>query len=268
MRHLTMIVAALVLFLAFGVNCSYAQQTDPGENAMMHDDAMAADAGMTTGDHQCGMMGKMEGMGEMSGMMGSGMGMAQGCCGGMKHGGMEHGGMMGGGMMGGGMMREGTMGSGMMGHMGMMMMPEDIMEARHHMMGMMMHLGINEKQKETAVQIIDGTAKDLIKKRSDLLIAKIELEDILHKDPVDMNAAASKMKQIEATKTDMFLAHLKAFEEIKSMLTPEQKSEFKEMMEERMMEERMMGGKGMEKGCGCGMMEEKKAHHGKKKMTK
>jgi Spy/CpxP family protein refolding chaperone len=74
-----------------------------------------------------------------------------------------------------------------------------------------------------------------------------------------MNAAAAKLKQTEAMKTDMFLAHLKAFQEIKSMLTPGQKSKLKEMM---------ASGMGMAKGCNCDMMKGKKAHHGKKNVTK
>lgn len=248
MKHAAIILSVLVVFLASGMNYANAQPAGPGDNAMMQDDPMTG--GMMTDDRQCGK-GMMGGMGTGMGMgmekdcgrssrgMMRGMGMEKGCGCGMKG---EH--MMG-GMRG-------------MGHKEMMM-PEDIMEARRHVMRMVMELGLNEKQKEATVQIIDGTAKDLIKKSSDLLIAKMELEGILHKDPVDINAAASKLKQIEAMKTDMFLAHLKAFEEIKSMLTPEQKSELKKMME---------GGMGMAKGCNCGMMEEKKAHHGMGEMMK
>ncbi len=144
----------------------------------------------------------------------------------------------------------------MAGHMGIM--TEDIMEARHRAMGMMMNLGLDEQQKETIHAIIDRTARVLIKKRADLLIAKIDLEEILHKDPVDLRAAEPKLKQIEAMKTDMFLTHLKAFEEIKSKLTPEQRGRLKEMMEMH-----MMGG--MMKGCGCGMTEETKTRDGEKK---
>ncbi len=232
MKHAAIILSVLVVFLAFGLNYAYAQAAEPEENAMMQDDSMPGDE-MATEDHQC------------SKGMDAGMEMAKDC---------------GCGTMGEHMMGEHMMGSMQgMGHMEMMM-PEDIMEARRYVMRMMMmDLGLNEKQRGAAGRIIDGTAKDLIKKKSDLLIAKIELEDILHKDPVDMNAAAAKLKQIEAMKTDMFLTHLKAFEEMKAMMTPGQKSKLKEMMS---------GGMGMAKGCKCDMMKGKKAHHGKKDVTK
>jgi len=242
MKHVAIVVSILVLFLVFGVNYANAQPADQGENVMMQDDPMGAGTGMMADDHQCNM-GKMSYMREMGGM-----GMAHGCgCG-----------MMGGRMMGGRMMGDGMM---EMPHMGMM--PEDIMEARHHITGLLLRLDLDEKQQTATHQIIDRTAKDLIKKRSDLLIAKIELEDIFHKDPLDMNAAESKLKQIEAIKTDMFLTHLKAFEEIKSTLTPEQKKKLTEMMKEH-----MMGGMGKAEGCRCGMTEEKETHHHEEKGKK
>ena len=144
----------------------------------------------------------------------------------------------------------------MMGHMGMM--TEDIMEARHRVMGMLMNLALDSKQKEAIHAIIERTAKNLILKRSDLLIGKIDLEDIIHKDPVDMRAAESQLKQIEAMKTNMFLTHLKAFEEIKATLTPEQRSKLKEMTEMHM-------AGGMMKGCDCSMMEKEKPQKNEKK---
>jgi Spy/CpxP family protein refolding chaperone len=146
----------------------------------------------------------------------------------------------------------------MMGHM--RMLPEDLMEARHHVMGMMMGLGLDEKQMGAIQKIIDTTVKEMIKKRSDLLIAKIDLEGILHREPVNLNAAEAQMKQIEAMKTDMFISHLKALEEVKSLLSPEQKGRLKEMMHMQ-----MRGGMEMMKGCDCSMPEEKKADN---KMTK
>jgi Spy/CpxP family protein refolding chaperone len=238
MKHRAIIVSILVLFVAFGVTGSYAQQTDPGQNPMAHGAGMDMDKGCG-----CGKMGGME--------------MSKGCgCG--KMGGMEMSKSCGCGEMGSGEMG-GMMRKGMMEHMGMM--PEDMMEARHHVMRMLMHLNLDEKQKSAVHEIIGKTARDSIKKRSDLLLARMDLEDIIHKDPIDINAAESKLKQIEAMKTDAFVAHLKAFEEIKSLLTPEQKKKLKEMIENH-----MMGGMGMAGGCSCSMMEEKETPHHMKKM--
>lgn len=153
------------------------------------------------------------------------------------------------------MMQDDYRGMGMMGGHHMGMMPGDMMEARHHIMRMMRQLGLDQKQMEAVHEIVDRTAKDLIKKKANFFSAKIDLEDILHREPVDMNAVESQLKQIEAMKTDMFMTHLKSMEEIKALLTPEQRSKLKEMREMH-----MMGGKGM--------MEGKKPYHEEKKMMK
>jgi Spy/CpxP family protein refolding chaperone len=154
-------------------------------------------------------------------------------------------GMMGGGPgMERGMMCGGMMGSGMMG-------------GEHHMLWRtLMSLGLNDQQKEAVKEIRDKTMKEAIKKRADLQIARIDLRDLLDKDHVDMNAVESKLKTIESLETDIHLSHIKAFEEIKAILTPDQRKKFREMMEESF----MMRGKGMRRhgrGMMGGMMQQK-----------
>jgi Spy/CpxP family protein refolding chaperone len=168
---------------------------------------------------------------------------AQGC-GGMG-GGMMGGGMMGGGMMGG--MGHGGMGGGMRGGM---------MDDDHPMWKHVMALGLDDKQKDAIIEIKHRVMKDTIRKKADKQIANIELRDLLRKDTVDMKAVEAALKKIETLKTEIRLSHIKAKEEIKSKLTPDQRKKLKEMMEMRhggMMGGGMMGG-GMMGGMGCGMM--------------
>jgi Spy/CpxP family protein refolding chaperone len=147
--------------------------------------------------------------------------------------GMEH------GMMG--MMGEGSqMGPGMMG--------ED------HILGKLMILGLDEKQKEVVKEIERKTMKEIIKKRADLDIARIDLRDLLDKDSVNIKDVESKLKQIASLGTDIHLSRIKAHEEIKSKLTPDQRKKLKEMTEHGM----MMGKTGMMQGKGCGKMGEMK----------
>ncbi len=73
--------------------------------------------------------------------------------------------------------------------------------------------------------------KEMIKKRPDELIAVIEMKELIDKDSVDMKAVEAKLKQIETLKTEMHLSLIKAIEEAKSKLTPEQRKKFKEMRE-------------------------------------
>jgi len=92
-------------------------------------------------------------------------------------------------------------------------------------------LGLDEKQREAVKAIKNKEMKDMIKKRADKQIAKLELKEILAKDPVDMKAVEAKVKQIESIGTDMRLSHIRAMEEVKATLTPEQKKKMKEMIE-------------------------------------
>jgi Spy/CpxP family protein refolding chaperone len=142
---------------------------------------------------------------------------AQVCgCMGEKGGGMQEGGMMPGmGMMHG---MEGM-------HDGKMM------DGEHPMWKHVMSLGLDDKQKDALKALRSKTMKDMIKKRADKQIAAIELKDLLDKDTVDMKAVEASLKKNESLKTEMALAHIRAHEEMKALLTPEQRKRLKEMME-------------------------------------
>jgi Spy/CpxP family protein refolding chaperone len=90
-----------------------------------------------------------------------------------------------------------------------------------------MNLGLDEKQKEAIKDINSKALKSVIRKSAELEIARIELRDILDKDSVDLNAVGTLLKKIESLNTDIHFLHIKAMEEIKALLTPEQKKKFK-----------------------------------------
>lgn len=129
------------------------------------------------------------------------------------------------------------------------MMHQGMMGADHPMWKHLMGIGLDEKQQEAIKEIKGRLMKDTIKKRADEHIAGIEMKELLDKDPVDMKAVEAKLKQREAIETDIHLSHIKAMEEVKAKLTPDQRKKMKEMMEMGP----MMGGMGMMQG-GCGMM--------------
>ena len=141
----------------------------------------------------------------------------------------------GGGVQEGGMME--SMGhQGMMHDMGGGMMMDDDHPMWKHLMG----LGLDDKQMASLKALRGKTMKEMVKKRADMQIAGIELKDLLDKDPVDLKAVEVLLKKKESLKTEMFLAHIRAREEMKSLLTPDQRKRLKEMMEGH--------------GAGCGMM--------------
>jgi Spy/CpxP family protein refolding chaperone len=133
----------------------------------------------------------------------------------------------------------------------------------HSPMEMFKKLGLDEKQKAAIREIHFKTRKAMIMKKADVKVAKLELQQVLSKDPVDMSAAEAAVKKIESLKAEMKMMHIKAIEEIKSNLNDEQKKEFSSMVRQAMMKREMMGHGMMGHGeCGCGMHEKK---HGEKK---
>ena len=110
-------------------------------------------------------------------------------------------------------------------------MHEIMLDNEHPMWRYLIGLGLNEKQKAEVKEIRHRVMKEMIKKRADERIAGIEMKELIDKDSVDMRAVEAKLKQIETLKTEMQLSLIRAAEEAKSKLTPEQRKKFKEMRE-------------------------------------
>jgi Spy/CpxP family protein refolding chaperone len=153
-------------------------------------------------------------------------------------------GEMGGHGMGRGMMGGPGAGCGMMGGMDGRMMGGE-----HQMWNFLTGLTLDEQQKAAVAAIRSRTEKESIRRMADMRIAHIELKDLLSKDPVDMKAVEAKVKQSETLRTEMHLSHLKAMEEVKASLTPEQKKKFHEMVAAGP----AMRGKGMSRCKDCPM---------------
>jgi Spy/CpxP family protein refolding chaperone len=124
------------------------------------------------------------------------------------------------------------MGSGMMTNCGCGMgMDDSMMMGEHHMLKHLMGLNLDEQQKASIGEIKSKMMKETIRRTADMQIVQIELKDLLNHDPVEMKAAEAKLKQLETMKTDMRISHLRAMEDVKNKLTPEQRKKFKEMCE-------------------------------------
>ena len=134
-------------------------------------------------------------------------------------------GQMGGHGMAQGMTGAPGTGCGMMGTGGM---GDRVMEGEHHMWRHLASLNLDEQQKTSISEIKGRMMKEAIKRKADVRIAHIELKELLAKDPMDMKAVEAKVKQSGTLKTEMHLSHIKAMEEVKAKLTPEQKKKFRE----------------------------------------
>jgi Spy/CpxP family protein refolding chaperone len=137
------------------------------------------------------------------------------------------------------------MGSGMMCGCAM---DEQMMGTEH-----LKSLNLDEQQKVFIGEIKSRMKKETIRRTADMRIAQIELKDLLTQEPVDMKAVEAKVKQLETMRTEMQLSHIKAMEECKTKLTPEQRKKLREMMEAGPMMEKM----GMKHDQKRGMKKEK-----------
>ena len=95
-----------------------------------------------------------------------------------------------------------------------------------------MSLGLDENQKKDIREIKDSTMKNTIRKRADLEIARVDLRAMLQRDQVDMKAVEAKLKEMASLQTETRLAWIKAVQEIKEKLTPEQRKKFNELRKE------------------------------------
>jgi len=91
-------------------------------------------------------------------------------------------------------------------------------------------LNLTDAQKKSIHQIGMSTAKSMIQKKADLKIAKMDLHQMLHSDPVDMSSVEKQLNKISGLKTAMALDRINARQDIKALLTPEQKKKLSEIM--------------------------------------
>lgn len=98
---------------------------------------------------------------------------------------------------------------------------------------LLMHLhgfGLDENQKQEIRKIVNELMKNTVLMQSDVQIAMLEMKDILDKDPVDMKAVESKLKKMESLITALKLSHIRALEEVKAKLNPDQREKLREML--------------------------------------
>jgi len=103
------------------------------------------------------------------------------------------------------------------------------MKRGDHFATMLAKLGLDDKQKESVASIRSKVKKETVMKRAEIEVARIDLKGILAKDQVDMAAVETLLKKTAALHTDIHLAHIKSMQEIKAVLTPEQRKKLKEL---------------------------------------
>lgn len=106
---------------------------------------------------------------------------------------------------------------------------------RHRMHERMRHalkqIDLTDAQKTAIHQIKISMKKNMIAKRADLNISKLELREQLRKEPLNMSAVETQVKKIEGIRAAMKLNAIKSREEIRSTLTSDQRKKLAELMQ-------------------------------------
>jgi Spy/CpxP family protein refolding chaperone len=158
--------------------------------------------------------------------------------------------MMGMGMMGGqnmpDMMGNGTMmgmrGPGGRGPMGMR--PQ-----RGMMMRLADKLNLSKEQRDELKDMFTNNRKDMIRRKADLEIARVEMQELLSQDEPDMSAIKGKIQDVANLEAEMKFSQIQKWMDAKKVLTEEQQKELKDMMKkgpDQVMNNRM--GMGMRRG--------------------
>ena len=136
-------------------------------------------------------------------------------------------GMMGGEMMGGGMN-----GGGMMGMMGAhgQGMEMDGMGEMMKMMGAASQLNLTPDQNKKLRLSTLHHQKEAIPLLAQVRMAGVEIQELLLADPVNLDKVRAKVKEKYDAAAKLEMSHLVLTQEVKKMLTPEQRQQMESMM--------------------------------------
>jgi Spy/CpxP family protein refolding chaperone len=85
-------------------------------------------------------------------------------------------------------------------------------------------LKLSAQQVQNLAAIRAEFQKQALKKRAELQVAELELDELRAKTPVDLGAVEAKIKQSDALKTELRIDSIKAVEAARAKLSPEQRT--------------------------------------------
>ncbi|MEK6529612.1 MAG: periplasmic heavy metal sensor, partial [candidate division NC10 bacterium] len=93
-------------------------------------------------------------------------------------------------------------------------------------------LGLSADQVQSLERLRADFQREAIRRDADLRIAETDLAAFLEKDPVDIGQVEVKVKEIERLRADLRLARIRAIEQGKSQLSPEQRGKLRPLLTE------------------------------------
>ncbi len=93
-------------------------------------------------------------------------------------------------------------------------------------------LGLSPDQVQSLERLRADFQREAIRRDADLRIAEMDLATLLEKDPVDLGQVEAKVKEIERQRGDLRLARIRAIEQGKAQLSPEQRGKLRTLLTE------------------------------------
>lgn len=85
-------------------------------------------------------------------------------------------------------------------------------------------LGLTPAQVQELERLRADFQREAIKRDADLQVAEVDLAAFLKADPVDLSKAEAKIREIERLRADLRIGRVRAIEQGKAQLTPEQRA--------------------------------------------
>ena len=93
-------------------------------------------------------------------------------------------------------------------------------------------LDLSPQQIQDLENLRHGYQRDAIRYEADTRIGEMDLERLLRTDPVDLEEVEAKLREIENIKVELRLARIRAIEQGKALLSPEQQEKLEALFAE------------------------------------
>jgi hypothetical protein len=91
-------------------------------------------------------------------------------------------------------------------------------------------LGLSTEQVKNLERLRNDFEKESIRKEADIRVAKMDLDDLLAAQPVDMSKVESKVREIERLRADLRFARIRTVAKGKEQLTADQRKKLEELL--------------------------------------
>jgi Spy/CpxP family protein refolding chaperone len=93
-------------------------------------------------------------------------------------------------------------------------------------------LGLSTEQVRSLERLRNDFEKESIRKNADIRVAKMDLDDLLATQPVDMSKVESKVREIERLRADLRFARIRTVQKGKEQLSADQRKKLEELLSE------------------------------------